>query len=187
MRITKLVLAFTFLSFFSFAQTDLKSTDNYVNLITTKWKGNSLTKKPLDRMSVLGGSVTGYYLKARLVLIVTHNGGEFGYLDHLFYIQDDSLLYVAETKVILKEPETEKEYSEYEKYLIFNTDKNGKTNLKKWPLTVDIQNTYYFDNNTVIKYELKNFDKPVAPAENEIEASTKDLIFRFASHQEELR
>ena len=188
MRSFCLTLFLIFIAALCFAQNvSVKSTEKYLELINKHVENSSLKQKDLGSMSKLGGTVTGYYLNKKLVLITTSYGGQFGYIDHSFYMENDSLVYVNEKKIILKEPETEKEYEAYEKYVIFNTDKNGKTDLTKWPLTVNISNAYYFGNGQIVKYRLKSFDKTVKPFENEIERAAKDLIYRYHTHCEELR
>lgn len=164
----------------------LKSTDKYVEMIDEHFGNGSLKQKHGALSTKLGGTFNAYYLNKKLVLITSNYGGPFGFFDHSYYIEKDSLVFAVVRKVILKEPENEKEYTAYEKYLIFNTDKNGKTDLTKWPLTVDINNRYYFNHNQVIKYDLKNLNKPVKPLENEIGETTKDLLFRLTTHLEEL-
>jgi hypothetical protein len=188
MNIARIIIVLTFLCSFSFAQNNIvKSTNKYVDLIDKHVKENLLTKKQADKMSIFGGSVTSYYLNKKLVLITTKYGGEFGYIAHSYYIENDTLVFASEKKIILKEPETEKEYSAYEKYLIFNTDKNGNTDLTKWPLTVNISNDYYFNKKQLIKYQLKSFDKPEKVSEGQIEETARELMQRYATHLEELK
>jgi hypothetical protein len=188
MNIARIIAILTFLCSFSFAQNNIiKSTNKYIDFINEHVKENLLTKKQPDKTSVLGGSVTGYYLHKKLVLITTKYGGEFGYIAHSYYVENDTVVFANEKKIILKEPETEKEYSAYEKYLVFNTDKNGNTDLTKWPLTVNMNNDYYFNKNLVIKYQLKSFDKPVKATEKQIEEATQELMYRYTTHTEELK
>lgn len=72
--------------------------------------------------------------------------------------------------------------------MIFNTDKNGNTNYSKWPLTVDINNTYYIASRKITRCELKNFGKPVKLAtDTTVEGISKELIRRYTIHMEELR
>ncbi len=186
MRVSKLFILLNFLFAFSVAQTNTKASDKYVEQINTYLKDNSLKKKSLDHMSTVGGAVAGYYLNKKLVLITTNYGGAFSDIGFSFYILNDSIVFVNESKVVLKEPITEKEYSEYERYVIFHTDKQGNTDLTKWPLSTDIHNDYYFKNGTIVKYELRNFKKKFNPAGDHIAETTLDLLSRFKTHVEEL-
>lgn len=180
-------LAMLLLSAPVFCQTaTLKATDNFIETVDQHFKNGSLKQKNPAMSSKLGGTFNAYYLNKKLVLITSDHSGPFGFIDHSYYIENDSVVYATVKKVILKEPETEKEYVAYEKYLIFNTDKNGKTDLTKWPLTVNIDNRYYFDQDQIVKYSLKNLGKPLKPLDKEIEETTKDLLFRFATHMKEL-
>ena len=188
MRFHVLIILFVCLCTASFAQSPIqRATDKYVESVNKFRNENALVKKQLEHKSLLGPEVAAYYLKKKLMLITTHYGGEFGYIDYSFYVENDSLLFVNEKKIILKEPQTEKEYSAYEKYVIFNTNKQGITDFSKWPLMVDLNNSYYIDNDSIIRYTLKNFSKPVKPIGNEIEESAKDLIYRFKTHLGEVR
>lgn len=169
------------------AQNDaVKSTDKLIKQVNTFLKENALAKKTLDHKSTVGGAVNGYYLKNKLRLITARQQSEFGYIEYLFYVERDSLLFVNERKVMLKEPVNEKEYAEYEKYILFNTE-NGNTDFTKWPLTADISNDYYFLNRKVIKYRHKNFNKAVETNENEVEETARDLISRYMTHFNELK
>lgn len=176
-------ILFFLLPFMSLAQSpNLKSVESYVNLVSEKYKGKALKEKQLEGKRPVGGTVTGYYMKSKLVLITTHSSDEFAYNDYFYYVEDDSLLFVRVKHIVLKEPVNEKEYAEYEKYLLFNTDHKGNTDVKKWPLTSDFSSDYYFTNSQITKYDLKNFGKPIKAAEGEIEGTTKDLIMRYATH-----
>ena len=187
MRTVRIFILFTFLCSVSSAQKNgIKTTDEYTNLINKKLENNLLKKKQADTLSAISGTVTGYYLKNNLALITTHHGGAFDYIDYSFYIKNDSLLFVTERKVSLKEPITEKEYAEYERYVIFNTDKQGKTDFTKWPLTVDLNYTYYFQNSVIVKYELTDFNKPVKATENQVSETARNLISLFTTHVKEL-
>ncbi|WP_317897364.1 hypothetical protein [Aurantibacillus circumpalustris] len=182
---------FIFFIFFTsqvFAQkVNTKETDKYVDLINGFLKTNSLIKKQADSLSIYGGDLKAYYLKTKLVFIKSHHGGEFGYVDYTYYLSNDSLVFVNEKKVSLKEPITEKEYGEYERYVIFHTDKKGNVDYSKWPLGTDINNDYYFKNNSVISFQLRNFNKPVKTSENEIIEAAKTLVSRYKVHLEELK
>ncbi|PBQ34192.1 hypothetical protein CNR22_21270 [Sphingobacteriaceae bacterium] len=170
------------------AQTpNFKSIDNYTNLISEKYKSNALKEKQLEGKRTPGGTVTGYYMKNKLVLITTHSADEFAYNDYFYYIEADSLLFVRAKHIVMKEPVNEKEYAEYEKYLLFNTDHKGNTDVNKWPLITDLSNEYYIDNNQIIRYDLKNSGKALKAADGEIEGISKDLITRFTSHMQELK
>lgn len=182
------LLLFFVVTLLSAAQTaNYKNIDNYTHLVSEKYKGNALKEKPLEGKSDIGGKVTGYYMKTKLVLITTHSSDEFSYNDYLFYVEDDSLIYVKVKHVVLKEPINEKEYAEYEKYVLLNTDHKGNTDVKKWPLVMDLNNTYYINNNQIVKYTLNNLGKDLKPAEGELEGITKDLINRYSIHLEELK
>jgi hypothetical protein len=184
----RILIFFIFFTNHVFAQKiNTKETDKYVDLINGFLKTNSLIKKQADSLSVYGGKVSAYYLKTKLVLIKSHHGGEFGYVDYAYYVSNDSLVFVNEKKVSLKEPITEKEYAEYERYVIFHTDKKGNVDYSKWPLGTDINNDYYFKNNSIIQYKLRNFNKTVKAIQNEIEETTKTLINRYTGHLEELK
>ena len=184
----RILIFFIFFTSQVFAQkVNTKETDKYVDLINGFLKTNSLVKKQADSLSVYGGNVHGYYLKTKLVLIKSHHGGEFGYVDYDYYVSNDSLIFANEKKVSLKEPITEKEYAEYERYVIFHTDKKGTVDYSKWPLGTDINNDYYFKNNSIFHFQLRNFNKPVKVIENEIEETTKILIDRYKSHLKELK
>lgn len=164
----------------------VKSTDKFVEMIDTHLKNGSLKQKELGHASVLGGTLTGYYLGKKLVFMRSSYGGPFGQFDHLFYLENDSLVFAIEKKIILKEPESTKEYEAYENYVIFNTDKAGKTDLSKWPLLVNLNNTYYFDHGKIIKYQLKSFDKIYKPQPDQLESSAGDLSYRCKTQYREL-
>lgn len=169
------------------AQTiDTKSTDKYVKQVNTFLKENVYTKKPLADKSPTGGTVTGYYLKNRLQLITAVKSDDFGFIEHSFYIEKDSLVFIKECTVVLKQPMSGKEFEDYETYVLFNTQ-NGTTDFSKWPLLTDIANTYYFQNSRIIKYQLKSFNKNVKPADSEIDESNKELVAHFLTHLEELK
>jgi len=186
MRVSFLFIILNFLFSNFFAQTNARATDKYVEQINKYLNNKSLIKKDLDHMSVVGGMVAGYYLNKQLVFIKTNYGGSFSDISYSFYIQNDSIVYVEESKVVLKEPITEKEYAEYERYVIFHTDKHGNTDLTKWPLSTDIHNAYYLKADKIIKYELKSFKKQLKPIENQLEETNADLLSRFKTHVEEL-
>ena len=132
MKRLQIIIILTSLLLYSFKQTDkYNGVDKYVTLLDKKVKTNNLVKKPLENMSMPGGSVTGYYLNTKLVLIKTQYAGEFGYNSYSFYFRNDSLLFVNEVKVHLQIPETDEKYEEYEKYVKAHTDKNGNQDLTK--------------------------------------------------------
>ena len=187
MRAGFLILLFNLVVTICHTQSNNDRTDKYVTQVNTFLKDNLLTKRVLDQKSSLGGDISGYYFKNKLQLIVSRLSSEFGFIEYSFYLEKDSLLFVNEKKVALKEPASEKEYSEYEKYVLFNTDKNGNTDLKKWPLTTDISNNYYLQNRKIVKYELKNFNKTVKASEGEIEEANKSIVERYLIHQEALK
>jgi hypothetical protein len=181
------ILLFSFSGVISSQNSATKAIDKHVNQVNDFLKTKSLVKKQADSLSILGGVLTSYALKNKLLLIKSHHGGEFGYVDYSYYLKNDSLVFIDEKKVSLKEPVTEKQYAEYERYVIFHTDKNGVVDYTQWPLGVNIHNTYYFKNNVIFKYELKNFKKIIKPEENEIQEINKNLLNRYETHLLELK
>ena len=174
--------------FFSFNQMDKSnSIDKYVVYIDKCLNSKKLVKKDLDRMSVPGGAVSGYYLEKKLVLIKTMYGAEFGCTTYQFYLKNDSLVYVNETKEFLKVPEDSLKYEEFELYIKSHTDKKGNTNLSKWPLETNDNNSYYLSNNIIVDFKLKSFNKPKQTFEDKIAEKNKELIYRFTTHITELK
>jgi len=173
--------------FFSFKQIELPDpTDKYVSEIDNYLKSKKLSEKFLDHMSMIGGAVSGYYLKGNLVLIKTTYGAEHGYTAYSYYIQNDSLVFVKERKEFLKVPEGEAKFQEFEKYSKQHTDKKGSTDLSKWPHETNDNNVYYISGNHIVDFKLKSFNKVKQAFEDEIEEKNKDLIRRYEIHLSEL-
>ena len=173
---------------FSFKQMDKPNdVDKYVVYINKCFNSKKLVKKDLDRMSIPGGAVSGYYLENKLVLIKTIFGAEFGCTAYKFYLKKDSLVYVNETKEFYKVPEDSLKYEEFERYIKSHTDKKGNTNLSKWPLETFDNNCYYLSNNIIVDFKLKSFNKPIQAFEDKIAEKNKELIYRFTTHIAELK
>lgn len=173
---------------FSFKQMDKSNDiDKYIIYIDKCFNSKKLVKKDLDRMSIPGGAVSGYYLEKKLVLIRTIYGAEFGCTAYKFYLKNDSLVFINESKEFLKVPEDSIKYVEFESYMKSHTDKKGNTNLSKWPLETYDDNSYYLSNNTIVDFKLKSFKKPKKAFEDEIREKNKELIYRFTTHIAELK
>jgi hypothetical protein len=175
------------LLFFSFIQRGKDNyIDKYVATIDKSLMAEKLTPKVLTNMSRLGGFVIFYYSGKQLELIKTTYSGEFGYNSFDFYILNDSLVFVKEHGLFIKEPENPEEQDKYDKYVKSHTDKNGKVNWKKYPFEKDDDNIYYINNNTIVDFKLKSFGKSKEAFEDDIARKNKEIIEHYKSHLEEL-
>lgn len=178
------LLALTTLFNVSFAQKrEPYPADQYVKTINANFKAGKLVKKQLNYMSPLGGDVEGYYLNQKLVFIKTTYGGECGYHSYDFYIKNDTLVFVKEIAKYCKIIDGDK----YTAYIAAHTDRNGNTDMTKWPLETDDNNRYYIDDNHIIDFILKSFVKPTKAYEDIIAAKSKEIIEHYNSHLQELR
>src|SRR4051812_46404168 len=75
------------------------STDKLVKQTNTLLKENALVKKAADHKSATGAIVNGYYLKNKLRLVTAREQGEFDYVEYLFYVEKDSLVFANERKI----------------------------------------------------------------------------------------
>lgn len=159
--------------------------DGYAQQIDEQRQNKTLSAKSLDHMSATGGSVTGYYLGSKLVLIYTVYSGENGYLSYSYYLRHDSLLLVQEAQVYWK-LSTEEDYERFDAYRLKHTDKDGVTDLSEWPMETDDNNRYYFRDTAIVKAELKSFKKPKTATKEEIAEKNKELLRRLRIHCGEL-
>ena len=133
---TRLIIILFLLTSFSYGRPsdpDKKRIDKYIIDIDKKLKDKKLIAKKYPDRSFYGGSLTGYYLNNKLVLITAGNNVAYSSHQLTFYIMADTLVFVKEIMKQIKEPENIEPH----------TDKNNNTDLSKLPLEVDDNNFYY--------------------------------------------
>jgi hypothetical protein len=158
-------------------------TDKYVATIDKNLQEKKLAKKKLENMSRLGGSVTGYYLSNKLVLIKTCNQGHIGFHRLDFYIQNDSLVLVKEIAQTVKLNDKLNDSK-----IVYGKDKNGDADLSKYPLTENNKNTYYISDTMIVDFRLKSFGKtPKIIYEDVIAEKNKEIIQHYRAHLKELK
>lgn len=161
------------------------SAERYALQIDAQRQQNSLIAKSLDHMSATGGSVTGFYAGEKLVLIYTVYSAERGYHAFNYYLRHDSLLLVRELQAMWK-LHSEEDYERFDTYRIAHTDSSGVTDLSGWPMDIDDDNHYYFQDTVMVKAELKSFKKPQMAEKSELAEKNKDLLRRLRIHCGEL-
>lgn len=182
---TKLIIFFLAIFSLSFSQNDLrKKIDKYIVDIDKSVKAKKLQTKKLDRMSHVGGAVTGYYKGNKLILIKTSFNAEFGFRAYSYYIQNDSLVCVKEKALFVKEPKDEKELEEYNKT---HTDKNGNVDYSKLPIETEDDSVYYFKNNVMIAYNANNYNSPSYNWTESKSLKNDQLLENFKTHVNELK
>lgn len=179
-RIILLLTVVTAMSFGLVQDPYIKRIDKYKTDIDSKLKAKKLTSKEYPEMSFYGGSLTGYYLNKKLVLIQTQRAVEFAFTDIDLYIINDSVVYVTEQNSVIKQPENMGDYIEK------HTDKNGLTDLSKLPLEVDNDNTYYLKDHKIVAAQMISFKKKVFPKEEVVAEKNRMILAYYRSFLEEL-
>jgi hypothetical protein len=134
-------------------------------------------------MSARGGAVYGYYADTKLVLIKTRFNAEAGYHSIDFYVLNDTLVYAFEKQRQIKEPDSK---DDYETYIKKYSDKKGRIDFGKIPLSVCDDNVYYLSDNYIFHSQMKSFDKKTKIMEDVIADKNKMLIENYKSHLDEL-
>ncbi len=183
---SRLIILFAILTSLAFSPTsdsDVKKIDDYRLIIDNKLSSKKLTEKFYPNMSARGGAVYVYYADKKLVLIKTRFNAEAGYHSIDFYILNDTLVYAFEKQRQIKEPDNKDDYDAYiKKY----SDKKGRIDFSKIPLSVCDDNAYYLSDNHIFDSQMKSFGKKTKIMEDVIADKNKLLLVNYKSHLDEL-
>jgi hypothetical protein len=161
-----------------------KQIDAYKNAIDKQFEHNELDFKKVDHKSDICGSIKGYYVNKKLVLMKTCSNGDFGFHSFDFYIKNDSLLLVCEQQRDIKIPAKQEDFEVYVKK---HTDKKGNTDMSKLPLSICDDNIFYLSDNHIVDAKLKQFNKPKTGLENEIAQKNKMIVLIYNEATQELK
>jgi hypothetical protein len=178
-----LIVLFLFFLMCSFGQSVnryIKSTYKYKADIDKKLSTKKLVLEEYPERSLYGGALAGYYFDHKLVLIKTDLNVAFSTTEMSYYVRSDTLLFVSEITIQIKEPDN------IEEYLKEHTDKNNHTDFSRLPLNIDENNIYYFQGGKIIDSQMKSFRKKIKMTEAMLMEKHKVILEFYRSHLEEL-
>jgi hypothetical protein len=177
-----LIVFLTFIFSISFGQISdslRKRIDRYKVDIDKKLKRKKLVEKEYPEMSPCGGSLHGYYLNKKLVLITAEHDLAYCFNTIYYYIIADALVFVTETIELHQWPD--------EEYLKKHTDKNNNTNLAKLPLEADDNNKFYLQDSRIVDCEMRSFNKKQVVNKDVLAEKNKMILDCYNFHLVELK